>query len=147
RVSWRNPLPSDTDGIDSAGWHDYLEEGVLQAIGVARAITRQEQVNALGFCVGGTLLASAIALAQAHGEQPVASLTLLTTLLDVSECGVLNVFIDELYGSRRERRRAGGGLMSASERATTFSFLRPGEPVWNYAVDNFLKVRTPPAYD
>src|SRR5690606_32742361 len=146
-VSWRNPLPSDTDGIDKAGWHDYLEEGVLQAIGVARAITRQEQVNALGFCVGGTLLASAIALAQARGEQPVASLTLLTTLLDFSDTGVLNVFIDELHVSMRERQMASGGLMSARELATTFSFLRPGELVWNYVVDNYLKGRTPPAFD
>ena len=146
-VSWRNPLPNDTDGIDKAGWEDYLEEGVLQAIGVARSITRQEQVNALGFCVGGTLLASAIALAQARGEQPVASLTLLTTLLDFSDTGVLNVFIDELHVSMRERQMASGGLMSARELATTFSFLRPGELVWNYVVDNYLKGRTPPAFD
>ncbi len=65
-VSWRNPLAADADGIDTATWGDYLQHGVLQAIDVARDICGQEQINALGFCVGGTLLASALALAHAR---------------------------------------------------------------------------------
>lgn len=146
-VSWRNPLPSDTDGSDRAGWNDYLQEGVLRALEVASDITRQPQVNALGFCVGGTLLASALSLAHARGEQPVASLTLLTTLLDFSDTGVLDVFVDENHVRMREAQLANGGLMSARELATTFSFLRPGELVWNYVVDNYLKGRTPSAFD
>src|SRR5690606_27328655 len=84
-VSWRNPLASDTDGIENATWGDYLQDGVLQALDVACDVTGQDQVNALGFCVGGTLLASALALARARGDDPVASLTLLTTLLDFED--------------------------------------------------------------
>lgn len=146
-ISWRNPLPSDTDGSDKAGWDDYLDDGVLRALQVASDITRQPQVNALGFCVGGTLLGSALALAHARGERPVASLTLLTTLLDFSDTGVLDIFIDEMHVQMREQQLSQGGLMTARELATTFSFLRPGELVWNYVVNNYLKGMTPPAFD
>ncbi|NYT59126.1 class I poly(R)-hydroxyalkanoic acid synthase [Alcaligenaceae bacterium] len=146
-VSWRNPLASDNDGIDKATWADYLQHGVLQAIDIACAISRQKQINALGFCVGGTLLASALALAHAQGKDPVSSLTLLTTLLDFEETGVLNVFVDELQAQMRETQIGAGGLMSARELGTTFSFLRPGELVWNYVVGNYLKGEAPPAFD
>ncbi|ARP89941.1 class I poly(R)-hydroxyalkanoic acid synthase [Bordetella genomosp. 9] len=146
-MSWRNPVPSDRDGIDRAQWADYLDDAVLPALRVAREITGQEQVNALGFCVGGTLLASALALAHGRGENPVASLTLLTTLLDFRDTGVLEVFVDETHALLRERQLGMGGLMSGRELATTFSFLRPNELVWNYVVENYLKGRTPPAFD
>ncbi|MEO6984961.1 MAG: class I poly(R)-hydroxyalkanoic acid synthase [Paralcaligenes sp.] len=146
-VSWRNPLASDTDGIDAATWGDYLQEGVLTALDVARAISKQEQVNALGFCVGGTMLASALALAHAKGQEPVSSLTLLTTLLDFEDTGVLDVFVDEAHAQTRERQIGRSGLMSARELATTFAFLRPNELVWNYVVSNYLKGIAPPPFD
>jgi len=146
-VSWRNPLPSDTDASDQAGWADYLQEGVLRALAVASDIARAPRVNALGFCVGGTMLANAVALAHARGERPVEALTLLTTFLDFSETGVLDIFIDEAHVSLREQQLAHGGLMTARELGTTFSFLRPGELVWNYVVNNYLKGTTPPAFD
>lgn len=146
-VSWRNPLPTDTDGIQQATWDDYIQEGVLEAIRVVQEISRQPQINALGFCVGGTMLATALALAKARGETPAATLTLLTTLLDFSDTGILDVFVDELHAQTRERQIGMGGLMTARELATTFSFLRPNELVWNYVVDNYMKGTTPPAFD
>lgn len=146
-VSWRNPLASDDDGIDTAGWADYLKDGVLKALDVASDISRQEQVNALGFCVGGTLLACALALARAQGKDPVNSLTLLTTLLDFHDTGVLDVFVDEMQARTREFQLGQGGLMSARELATTFSFLRPNELVWNYVVNNYLKGLSPGSFD
>jgi polyhydroxyalkanoate synthase len=146
-VSWRNPLPSDTDGIDKATWGDYLQLGVLKAIDAASDISGQPQINALGFCVGGTLLASALALAHAQGKDPVSAVTLLTTLLDFKETGVLDVFVDEFHAQARERQLGKGGLMPARELATTFAFLRPGELVWNYVVSNYLKGQAPPAFD
>lgn len=146
-VSWRNPQASDSDGIDRATWGDYLQHGVLQAIDVACDITGQKQVNALGFCVGGTMLASALALAHAQGKDPVGSLTLLTTLLDFNETGVLDVFVDEFHAQARERQLGQGGLMPAKELGTTFSFLRPSELVWNYVVSNYLKGEPPAAFD
>ena len=146
-ISWRNPLPGDADAPDQATWADYLEEGVLRALQVAADITRQPQVNGLGFCVGGTLLSSAVALAHARGERPLASLTLLTTLLDFADTGVLDIFVDEMHVQMREQQLSQGGLMTARELATTFSFLRPGELVWNYVVNNYLKGLAPPAFD
>jgi polyhydroxyalkanoate synthase len=146
-ISWRNPLPSDTDGVDTATWDDYLDEAVLKALAVAGEITGQPQVNALGFCVGGTLLASALALARARGRQPVAALTLLTSLLDFHDTGILSVFVDESHALLRDQQLGHGGLMSARDLATTFSFLRPNELVWNYVVGNYLKGQTPPPFD
>lgn len=146
-ISWRNPLTSDTDGVDRATWSDYLDDAVLQALHVASDITRQPQVNALGFCVGGTMLASALALAEARGEHPVAALTLLTSLLDFHDTGILGVFVDEAHALLRDHQLGAGGLMPGRDLATTFSFLRPNELVWNYVVGNYLKGQKPPAFD
>jgi len=146
-VSWRNPLSSDRDGVDTATWDDYLDEAVLRALQVAGEITGQPQVNALGFCVGGTMLASALALAHARGQRPVAALTLLTSMLDFHDTGVLKVFVDEGHALLRDHQLGRGGLMPARDLATTFSFLRPNELVWNYVVGNYLKGQTPPAFD
>lgn len=146
-ISWRNPLETDTDGIELAGWPDYLDEGVLQAIEVAREFSGQSQINALGFCVGGTMLATALALAHARGEDPVSALTLLTTFLDFSETGILDVFVDEMHAQSRDRQFAEGGLMTARELGTTFSFLRPSELVWNYVNSNYMQGKAPRAFD
>lgn len=146
-ISWRNPLPGDTDNIQQATWGDYLQHGVLQALQVARRISGREQVNALGFCVGGTMLASALALASVQGDKPVAALTLLTSFLDFEEAGVLGVFVDEIHAQIRDQQLGGGGLMTANELATTFSFLRPGELVWNYVVNGYLLGTPPRAFD
>jgi len=146
-VSWRNPRPDDVDGTDTRTWDDYLEQGVLQAMQVVSKITRQRKINVLGFCVGGTMLASALAVARARGGDPVASLTLLTTLLDFGNAGILDVFVDELHARARERQLGQGGLMTAAELSTTFSFLRPSELVWNYVEANYLKGESPRAFD
>jgi poly(3-hydroxyalkanoate) synthetase len=110
-------------------------------------VYKRPQVNALGFCVGGTMLASALALAQARGPSPVHSLTLLTSLLDFQDSGVLDVFVDESHALMRDHQLGGGGVMSGRDLATTFSFLRPNKFVWNYVVNNYLKGQTPPAFD
>ena len=110
-------------------------------------ITGAEQVNALGFCVGGTLLASALAVLRAHGENPVASLTLLTTMLDFSDTGELSVFIDEAYVAARETEFAEGGVLRGRELARTFASLRANDLIWPYVVNNYLKGRTPEAFD
>jgi polyhydroxyalkanoate synthase len=146
-MSWRNPLADDQDGIESATWDDYLEEGVLKAIEATRDISGQQQINALGFCVGGTVLATALAVATARGEQPVSALTMLTSMVDFKDTGALGVFVDEQHAKLREQQIGQGGLMSARELGATFSFLRPNELVWNYVVSNYLKGETPAAFD
>jgi len=146
-VSWRNPLPEDTDGIDKAGWDDYVEHGVMKAIDLVREISGQARINVLGFCVGGTLLATALAVLAARRQNRISSLTLLATMLDFCDTGPLGVFANEPHARLRELQLGKGGLMTGRELATTFSFLRPNELVWNYVVSNYLKGETPMPFD
>ncbi len=104
-------------------------------------------INALGFCVGGTLLGTALAVLAARGEQPVHSATLLTTMLDFSDTGILDVFIDEAQVRLREATIGKGGLLAGAELAAAFSSLRPNDLTWNYVVGNYLKGETPPPFD
>ncbi len=142
-VSWRN-MPPDQGRIT---WDQYLELGVIKALDVARAVCGVDQVNTLGFCVGGTLLAAALAVQHARGERPAASMTLLTTMLDFSDTGELSVFVDEDYVRQRERAYAEGGVMRGQELALTFASLRANDLIWNYVVNSYLKGRKPEAFD
>ncbi len=142
-VSWRNPGEAQAH----LGWDDYLERGPIAALHVAREITKVKQLNTLGFCVGGTILTSALAVLKARGEDIVASLTLLTTLLDFSDTGEIGLFIDEQGVSAREGTIGKGGLLPARDLQNTFSFLRANDLVWNYVVGNYLKGQKPQAFD
>jgi len=147
-VSWRNP----DESCKAWTWDDYIEKAAIQAIRVVQEIGGSEQINTLGFCVGGTILATALAVLAARGEQPAASLTLLTTLIDFESNGILDIFIDEMMVEMREKTLGpnapqGPGLLAGKELATTFSFLRPNDLVWNYVVGNYLKGEAPPPFD
>ncbi len=142
-VSWRNPDESMRDTT----WDDLIEEVAIKAISVTQEISGSKQINALGFCVGGTILSNALAVLAARGQKPVSSATFLTTLIDFTDTGVLDVFIDEAFVKFRESQFADGGLMKGKDMASTFSFLRPNDLVWNYVVGNYLKGETPPPFD
>jgi polyhydroxyalkanoate synthase len=142
-VSWRNP----DDSLKDKTWDDYIGSGAMKAIEVVQEITGATRINALGFCVGGTILGTALAVLAARGEKPLACATLLTTLLDFSETGVLDLFIDDAFVKFREMQLGRGGILKGQELATTFSFLRPNDLVWNYVVGNYLKGETPPPFD
>jgi polyhydroxyalkanoate synthase len=151
-ISWRNP----DESLAQATWDDYIEGAVIRAIGVVQDIVgrkgEDQSVNTLGFCVGGTLLATALAVLAARGEHPAASMTLLTTFLDFSHTGVMDLFVDEAMVQMREmtlgpQSPKGGGLLKGQELASTFSSLRPNDLLWNYVVGNYLKGETPPPFD
>ena len=147
-LSWRNPDESCAHWT----WDDVIENAPIEAIRVVREICATEQVNMLGFCVGGTILSTALAVLAARGQQPAASLTLLTTLLDFENTGILDIFVDESSVKLRETTIGdmspkGPGLLKGSELAQTFSMLRPNDLVWNYVVGNYLKGEPPPAFD
>ncbi len=142
-VSWRNPDAS----LAHKTWDDYIEDAAIRAIAVVQDISNSKTINALGFCVGGTILTTALAVLAQRGEKPVASATLLTTLLDFTDTGVLDVFIDETSVKFRELEMGKGGLLKGQDLASTFSFLRPTDLVWNYVVGNYLKGETPPPFD
>ena len=145
-LSWRNP---DMSIVDKT-WDDYIEYAAIKAIATVQEITSAKQINALGFCVGGTILSTALSVLAARKQTPVASLTLLTTLLDFSDTGILDIFIDEEAVQKREAelsKKDAPALLKGQELASTFSFLRPNDLVWNYVVGNYLKGETPPAFD
>lgn len=142
-VSWRNP----DDSLAHKTWDNYIEDAAIKAIDVVQEITGAKQINALGFCVGGTILGTALAVLAARGQKPVASATLLTTFLDFTDTGVLDLFIDEAFVKFREMQLGKGGILKGQDLATTFSFLRPNDLVWNYVVGNYLKGETPPPFD
>jgi len=142
-VSWRNP----DESLAHKTWDDYIEDAAIRAIHAVQEISGAEQINALGFCVGGTIVGTALAVLAARNDKPVHSLTLLTTFLDFSDTGVMDVFIDENMVKLREQQMGQGGLMTGRDLASTFSFLRPNDLVWNYVVGNYLKGETPPPFD
>ena len=147
-VSWRNADAS----LSHLGWDDYIEDAAIRAIDVVQEITGAETLDTLGFCVGGTILATALAVLAARGRKPAASMTLLTTFLDFGNTGVLDLFVDEAMVQLREMTLGpaspnGGGLLKGQELASTFSALRPNDLLWNYVVGNYLKGETPPPFD
>ncbi|MFZ2988466.1 MAG: alpha/beta fold hydrolase, partial [Ideonella sp.] len=147
-VSWRNP---DESMVDKT-WDDYIEHGALTAIRTVQEVTGAATIDTLGFCVGGTILSTALAVLAARGEQPAASITLLTTFVDFADTGILDLFVDETMVKVREMSLGpdapnGPALLKGQELATTFSFLRPNDLVWNYVVGNYLKGETPPPFD
>ena len=143
-VSWRNITE---ERLSALTWDDYVAEGVLKPLEAVRAICGADKINALGFCVGGTLLAAALALLRARGEDRAASVTLLATMLDFSYPGDIGVFVDEASVAAREQAIGKGGILPGKELAFVFSALRANDLVWAYVVNNYLKGREPAAFD
>jgi polyhydroxyalkanoate synthase len=142
-VSWRNVGPE----LGHLTWDDYLEKGVFAALRTAREIAQSDRVNALGFCVGGTLLASALAVCAARGEHPAASVTLLTTMLDFTDTGEIGLLVTDEGMAKREAAIGKGGLLKGSELAQVFASLRANDLIWPYVVKGYLKGQAPPAFD
>ncbi len=142
-VSWRNVGPEQ----GHYGWDDYLRLGIFEPFRVAREITGADRVNALGFCVGGTLLGAALAVLAANGDDTVGCVTYLTTMLDFAEPGQIGVFVDEPSIAARESTIGQGGILPGSDLAFVFSALRANDLVWPYVVNNYLMGGSPAAFD
>ncbi|HTT11095.1 MAG TPA: class I poly(R)-hydroxyalkanoic acid synthase [Burkholderiaceae bacterium] len=142
-VSWRNV----TEKQGRLVWDDYVRDGVLTAIDVALDISGADQVNALGFCVGGTLLGTAAGVLAANDQRKIASLTFLTTLLDFYETGEIGLLVTEESVLAREAAIGHGGILPGKEMAFVFSALRANDLIWQYVVSGYLKGKSPPAFD
>ncbi len=142
-VSWRN-IGAPQQHL---GWDDYVEQGVIAALAAARDIAGADKVNALGFCAGGTLVSCALAVLAARGEDCVASVTLLTTLLDFSDTGELGLLVNETSLAAREAAIGQGGVLKGRELAQVFASLRANDLIWPYVVNGYLKGKPPPAFD
>ena len=142
-VSCRNPDSS----CGHLTWDDYLAQGAMKAVEIALAVSGADKVNAVGWCVGGTILSSALAVLGAQGDESVASLTLLTTMLDFCEPGDLGVFIDEQGVSQREQTIGQGGIYPGAELGFVFQTLRANDLIWPNVINNYLKGKSPEAFD
>jgi polyhydroxyalkanoate synthase len=142
-ISWRSAVP-ETQHLT---WDDYLKLGPLKAIDVVRDIAGVDKVHALGFCVGGTILSCAAGVLAANREDKLASITLLTTMLDFADTGDIGLLIDDTSVALREATIGQGGILPGKELAFTFGTLRANDLIWRYVVDSYLKGATPDAFD
>jgi polyhydroxyalkanoate synthase len=142
-MSWRN--------FDQAHagttWDDLIDTGIIKGLQVTREISGEQRPNCVGFCIGGTLLSSALAVLAARGDKDIASVSLLTTFLDYLDTGPIDIFVDEQLVAYRERTIGGQegpiGLFKGEDMGNTFSLLRPNDLWWNYNVDKYLKGQKP----
>ncbi|MDO5687042.1 MAG: alpha/beta fold hydrolase [Neisseria sp.] len=142
-VSWK----SATEEMKHFTWDTYVERGVISAINAVRSITKQDSINALGFCIGGVLLATTLAVLKARGEPVVDNVIFMASMADHSDPGDIKHFITDEFMRSREAKMAKGGIISGLELQAAFSFLRPQDLVWNYVQDNYLKGKTPKPFD
>ena len=142
-ISYRNPDP----GMSGVTLDDYLVHGPRAALDVIADITGAPKIDIVGLCLGGALTGMLAAYLAGTGDGRIGSITLLNTLLDYSEPGVLGAFTDELTVSRLEKQMEEQGVLEGSQMATTFDALRPNDLIFNYVVSNWLLGQDPPAFD
>ena len=142
-ISWRSAVPE----IQHLTWDDYLNLGVLKSIEVVRDIANVDQIHTLGFCVGGTILSCAAGVLAARGENKLATITLLTTMIDFADTGEIGLLIDENSLALREATIGRGGILPGKELAFTFGTLRANDLIWRYVVESYLKGAPPDVFD
>ena len=142
-MSWVNPGAELRDTT----FEDYLELGVLQAAAKVREETGEPKCHTLGYCVGGTLLASTLAVQAARGEDIFTSATFLTTQVDFEHAGDLKIFTDEAQLSALEDLMDERGYLDGSRMATVFNMMRPRDLIWPYIVNNYMLGKTPIPFD
>ncbi len=142
-VSWVNPDESLAD----SGFEDYMKKGVFAALGAIEQATGEREVNAIGYCLGGTLLGSTLAWMAKRGRGGIASATFFVSLLDFEEAGELGVFIDEEQLRALEERMEEQGYLDGSDMAATFNMLRANDLIWSFVVNNYLMGNDPFPFD
>ena len=142
-VSWKNPDPRYAD----VGMDTYIEEGYLQAMDEVRAITGQNRVNVVGYCIAGTTLALTLAWLRKKGDKRVNSATFFTTLTDFSDQGEVGVFLNDDFVDGIEREVKDKGILESFFMSRTFSFLRSNDLVYGPAIRSYMMGETPPAFD
>ena len=142
-ISWVNP----DEKLAEKSFEDYMQLGYLAALDAIEQATGEREVNAIGYCLGGTLLASTLAYMAAKGDDRVKTATFFVTMLDFTEAGELGVFIDEEQLQALEEKMNKRGYLEGSEMATTFNMLRANDLIWSFVVNNYLLGNDPFPFD
>jgi polyhydroxyalkanoate synthase len=142
-VSWVNPDATLAD----KNFDDYMVDGVFAALATIEKITKQREVNAIGYCLGGTLLAATLGAMKVRGDDRIKTATFLVTLTDFTDAGELGVFIDEEQLSNLEEKMQKRGFLEGNEMATTFNLLRANDLIWSFVVNNYLLGKEPFPFD
>ena len=142
-ISWVNPDPD----LAGKSFEQYMREGVIAAFDAVEAATGERRVNAVGYCVGGTLLAVTLAYLAAQRDARVLSATLFAAQVDFTFAGDLMVFVDEERIKRLEAHMTEQGYLEAARMATAFNMLRSNDLIWPYIVNNYLRGRNPHPFD
>ena len=143
-IAWVNPDARHR----MLDWSDYMKLGPLAALDEIEAITGEKSVSAIGYCVGGTLLAATLAwIAQSRRPKRVSAATFFTTQVDFTHAGELLTFADEEQVSAVEQLMARVGFLPGTKMASAFNSLRPNDLIWSYMVNNYLKGKAPPPFD
>ena len=142
-ISWVNPDAK----LKDKDFEDYLREGPLEALDVIAKATGETEVNALGYCLGGTLLAATLAYMAAKKDKRIISASFMTSLVDFVRTGELEVFIDEDQVASLERKMSERGFLEGGEMATTFNMLRANDLIWSFVINNYLMGRDPFPFD
>jgi polyhydroxyalkanoate synthase len=133
-ISWVNP----DEKLAEKSFEDYMLEGPVAALDAIERATGERKVNAIGYCLGGTLLSSTAAYLAAKGDDRLASATYFVTLVDFTQVGDMAVFIDEEQLASLERRMRERGYLDAQDMATSFNMLRANDLIWSFVVSNYL---------
>ncbi|HUB11089.1 MAG TPA: class I poly(R)-hydroxyalkanoic acid synthase [Acetobacteraceae bacterium] len=142
-ISWVNP----DEKLAEKGFEDYMRDGYLAALEAIERATGEKDVNAIGYCLGGTLLASTLAYMAAKQDDRIKSATFFVSLTDFEEAGELGVFIDEEQLTSLEDKMNRRGFLEGSEMATTFNMLRANDLIWSFVVNNYLLGNDPFPFD
>jgi polyhydroxyalkanoate synthase len=142
-ISWINP----DERHGAKGWEAYIREGLQYGLDMIEKATGEKEVNAIGYCVGGTLLAAALALLAQEGDDRIKSATFFTTQVDFTYAGDLKVFVDEDQVAAVERSMNEKGYLDGTKMATAFNMLRSGDLIWPYVVNNYMRGKDPLPFD
>ncbi|AZV22302.1 MULTISPECIES: class I poly(R)-hydroxyalkanoic acid synthase [unclassified Mesorhizobium] len=142
-ISWINP--DERHGTKS--WEAYIREGLQYGLDTVEKATGERDVNAIGYCVGGTLLAAALALMAQEGDDRIKSATFFTTQVDFTYAGDLKVFVDEEQVAAVEKSMSEKGYLDGTKMATAFNMLRSGDLIWPYVVNNYMRGKDPLPFD
>ena len=143
-ISWVNP----DEALAEKSFEDYMREGILAALEGVEAATGEREVTAIGYCLGGTLLAATLAYMKATNDTRIAAATFFTALVDFENAGDLCIFIDEEQLKALEQRMADhGGILDGSAMSTTFNMLRANDLIWSFVINNYLKGKEPFPFD